>query len=155
MRRTLLVAFCLLMLGSFVMAQGKVETKWKCAKPGSNPMLEVGDEPNHSYALAQGTCTADANKSGDKSGTYTEFDDVWKTSMTGHGHFNVTTDSGDMIYYTYETSGPTDLAKPASNKWKIVGGTGKKKGIKGSGSCTGVRHEDGSSEWTCTGTTMM
>jgi len=155
MRKRLFVAFCLLVLGSLAVAQGKIETKWNCAKASTNPSLEVGDVAGHAYALGQGTCTATSSGSGEKSGAYTEFDEAWKASYTGHGRFNVTMDNGDMVYYTYESSGPSDIKKPATNKWKIVSGTGKQKGVKGSGSCSGTRHEDGSSDWACTGTTSM
>ncbi len=153
MRKPIFVAVCLLVLGAAAMAQGKIDTKWHCSKPTSNPMLEVGDVPGHQYALGQGTCTATSGSSGEKSGMYTEFDDVWKASHTGHGRFNVTMDNGDMVYYTYETSGSADIKKPLSNKWKIASGTGKHKGIKGSGSCAGKQLEDGGSDWVCTGTT--
>ena len=145
-------ALWLLMCVTMAMAQN-VDTKWHCDKPGQNPMLAVGDMPDHSYALAQGACNATAGTNGDKSGAFTEFDETWKERYTGHGRFNVTTDNGDMVYYTYQTMGSADIKKPASNKWQIVGGTGKHKGIKGSGSCKGTRHEDGSSDWECTGTT--
>ena len=156
MRKVLFVAFCLLVLvlGSAV-AQDKLSSKWNCAKATANPTLEVGDVEGHSYALGQGTCSATASDAGEKSGAYTEFDETWKTSYTGHGRFNVTTENGDKVYYTYESKGPSDIKKPANNTFKIVGGTGKHKGIKGSGSCEGTRHEDGSSDWTCTGTTSM
>jgi len=69
-----------------------------------------------------------------------------------HGSFNVTMDNGDKVYYTYEESRSTDIAKPGSNKWQIHGGTGKYKGIKGSGTCAGTFSADGSSDWACTGT---
>jgi hypothetical protein len=153
MRRIAFAFICGLGLGAFAMAQGKIETKWNCAKPDANPMFEVGDEAGHQYALAQGTCAATSSASGEKSGKYTEFDDIWKTMHTGHGRFNVTMDNGDMVYYTYETSGSSDMKKPLSNKWKIVNGTGTHKGTKGSGSCTGHQHEDGGTDWVCTGTT--
>ena len=154
MRKQLFVAFCLLVFGSAAMAE-KVDTKWHCVAPTANQKLDVGDEPDHSYAISQGTCTATASASGEKSGAYTEFQEVWKASFTNHGRFNATMDNGDMAYYTYEGSGPTDITKPVSNKWKILSGTGKHKGMKGSGSCSGTRHEDGSSDWTCTGTYSM
>ena len=98
---------------------------------------------------------ASASSSGEKSGAYTEFQELRKESFTNHGRFDATMDNGDMAYYSYEGSGPTDISKPVSNKWKIVGGTGKHKGMKGSGSCSGTRHEDGSSDWACTGTYSM
>lgn len=154
MRKGLFVAFCLLVFGSAAMAQ-KIDTKWHCAVPTANHKFDVGDEPDHGYALAQGGCTATASGSGEKAGAYTEFQEVWKASFTNHGRFNVTMDNGDMAYYTYEGSGPADITKPVSNKWKILSGTGKHKGIKGSGSCSGTRHEDGSSDWVCTGKYSM
>jgi hypothetical protein len=154
MRKRLFVAFCLLVFGSAAMAQ-KVDSKWHCAVPTANHKLDVGDEPDHSYVLGQGSCTATASNLGEKSGAYTEFQEVWKASFTNHGRFNTTMDNGDMAYYTYEGSGPTDITKPAINKWKILSGTGKHKGMKGSGSCSGTRHEDGSSDWACTGTYSM
>jgi hypothetical protein len=152
MRKLVFVAFCSLLVALAATAQDKVETKWNCAKPATNPSLEVGDVPGHSYALAQGTCNATASVSGEKSGAYTEFDEVRKSSNVGHGRFNVTMDNGDMVYYTYETAGPNDITKPATNKWRMVSGTGKHKGTKGSGTCSGTRHDDGSSDWECTGT---
>jgi hypothetical protein len=154
MRKQLFVAFCLLAFGSAAMAQ-KVDTKWHCAAPTANHNFAVGDEPDHSYVISQGSCTATASGSGEKSGAYTEFQEVWKASFTNHGRFNVTMDNGDMAYYTYEGSGSTDITKPATNTWKILSGTGKHKGMKGSGSCSGTRHEDGSSDWACTGTYSM
>ncbi|MGA9530135.1 MAG: hypothetical protein WBS24_18620 [Terriglobales bacterium] len=152
MRRLLFVAFCMALLGALGFAQ-KIDTKWHCSKPTTNPTMDVGDTPGHVYALAQGTCSATSSGSGEKSGAYTEFDEISKASMTGHGRFNVTMENGDMAYYSYDTSAPADMKKPATNKWKIVSGTGKHKGVTGTGSCSGIRNDDGSSDWTCKGTT--
>ena len=154
MRKLLFVAFCLLAFGSAAIAE-KIDTKWHCATPTANHKFDVGDEPDHAYALAQGACTATATVSGEKSGAYTEYQELWKASYTNHGRYNVTMDNGDMVYYTYEGSGPADITKPAANKWKILSGTGKHKDMKGSGSCSGTRHEDGSSDWACTGSYSM
>ena len=154
MRKQLFIAFCLFVLGAAAMAQ-KIDTKWTCMKPSENPMFQVGDVPDHNYALAKGACNATSSGSGEKSGAYTEFQEMWKASFTNHGRFNVTMDNGDMVYYTYAGLGSTDPKKPLSNKWKIESGTGKHKGIKGSGSCSGTQKDDGSSDWVCTGTTSM
>ena len=163
MRKLLFVVFSLLLLASAAMAQGKVDTKWHCSKPATEHKVNVGDQPDHTYSIIQGTCNATASGTGfaEKTGDYTEFDETWKASMTGHGRFNVTMDNAqarslnDKVYYTYETSAPTDITKPASNKWKILSGTGKEKGIKGSGTCSGKNNADGSSDWQCTGTYSM
>jgi hypothetical protein len=152
MRKIMLIAFALLVSGSAAMAQ-KVDTTWHCPKsPDHN--FDVGDVPGHSYAVIQGQCSGTQGAGGlaEKTGDYTEFQERWKASLTNHGRFNVTTDNGDKVYYTYEGSAPADIAKPATNKWKILSGTGKHKGIKGSGSCVGTRNADGSADWACTGT---
>lgn len=130
MRKLMLVAFAILVSGSAAMAQNKVDTKWHCPKsPDHN--FDVGDVPGHSYAVIQGACDSASSDSGfmEKTGAYTEFQERWKASLTNHGRFNVTMDGGDKVYYTYEGSAPSDVAKPATNKWKILSGTGKQKGI--------------------------
>ena len=152
MRVRLFAAFCLLMAGSFVIAQDKLETKWNCTKPSEQHSLDVGDVPGHAYVIAQGTCTGSGSSLGEKTGSYTEFQEIRKASVANHGYFTTTTDAGETVHYTYAGSGPMDMKKPASNKWTIKDATGKHKGIKGTGGCTGMRHDDGSSDWTCTGT---
>src|SRR5512135_1341014 len=120
MRKTFLVAVCLLVCGSIALAQSKLSSKWHCENPAQQQKLDVGDEPNHSYNIVQGNCTATMGDKGfgDKSGMFTEFDEVWKDKVNFHGRFNVTTDSGDKVFYMYEGSGSTDVTKAASNKWK-------------------------------------
>jgi hypothetical protein len=142
------LALCLLTLGTAALAQNKIDTTWHCLKPTNVQKLDVGDEPDHSYLIQQGTCTATSSKTGQKSGAFTEFHEAWKDSFTFHGRYNATADNGDMIFYTYE--GSYDPKKPLANKWKIVKGTGKHKGEKGSGSCSGKANQDGSFDWECT-----
>ncbi len=157
MRKLWLVAFCLLVSVSVAMAQSKVDTKWHCEKATAEHKLDVGDVPDHIYWIGQGTCTT-TSSTGDlneKTGAYTEFHEAWKASFHFHGYFITTTDSGDKVNYTYEGSGSADITKPVANKWKIVGGTGKHKGIKGSGSCSGKDNADGSADLECTGTYSM
>jgi hypothetical protein len=136
------------------MAQNKVDTKWHCPKDWVEHKFDVGDVPGHSYLIAQGTCNATASDSGfaEKAGGWTEFQEIWKASITYHGRENMAMDNGDKVYETYEGSVSTDLTKPFSNKWKILSGTGKYKGIKGSGTCSGKFNADGSIDLECTGT---
>jgi hypothetical protein len=136
------------------MAQNKVDTKWHCPKPPADHKFDVGDVPDHSYMILQGTCTATTSDSGfpEKSAAYTESQEIWKASLNAHGRLNVTMENGDKVYYTYEGSGSTDITKPASNKWKILRGAGKYKAINGSGNCSGKFSADGSADWECTGT---
>ena len=155
MRKLLLAVGAVLLFGSAAMAQGKLVTKWHCPKESVQHRLEVGDMPKHTYGLVQGTCSGTPGAGttiNEKTGAYTEFQEIEETSMSLHGRFNVTLDNGDMVYYTYEESRSTDITKPLSNKWKIKSATGKHKGIKGSGTCSGKMNADGSSDWECTGT---
>jgi hypothetical protein len=174
MRKLLFVAFPLLVLGSVAMAQAKtaamaqakpaamaqhkIDTKWHCLKASEQHQLDAGDMPGHSYGIAQGSCDATSSGSGlaEKTGQYTESQEMWTASMKSHGDFISTLDNGDKIHYTYQFSGPTDPAKPMSNKWTIVSGTGTHKGIKGSGTCSGKSNAaDGSIDWVCIGTYSM
>jgi hypothetical protein len=157
MRKLLLVALALLVSGSVAMAQSKIDTKWHCSKATTEHKLDVGDAPDHIYWIGQGTCdaTASAGDLKEKNGQFTEFHDAWKASFKFHGYYNATMDTGDKVNYTYEGSGSPDPAKPIANKWKIVGGTGKLKGIKGSGACAGKQNADGSADLECTGTYSM
>ena len=151
MRKMLVVAACLLVFASAALAQEKLVSKWHCPKPAAAQKYDVGDEPDHAYAIMQGTCNATSSSAGEKTGAYTEFQETWKASYTNHGRFNVTLDNGDKMYYTYKGSGDPGK-KTASNKWEIVKGTGKHKGAKGSGTCSGKLLDDGGSDWSCTGT---
>jgi hypothetical protein len=156
-RKLLFVACSVLVFGSVTMAQGKVDTKWHCPKESVSHKLDVGDVPGHSYMILQGTCNATASDSGfaEKTCAYTQFQEIWKASFNFHGRFNVTMDNGDKVYYTYEGSASTDITKPFSGKWKLLSGTGKYKGIKGSGTCSRKINADGSSDVGCTGTYSM
>jgi hypothetical protein len=157
MRNFVLVALSLVVSGSLAMAQSKVDTKWHCSKASTENKLDVGDVPDHVYWIGQGTCDATASEGDlkEKNGQFTEFHDQWKATYNFHGYYNATMDNGDKVNYTYGGTNPTDAAKPTANKWKIVGGTGKHKGIKGSGACSGKVNADGSSDIECTGTYTM
>lgn len=71
--RTSLALCLLLTLGTAALAQNKIDTTWHCLKPTNVQKLDVGDEPDHSYLIQQGNCTATSSKTGQKSGTFTEF----------------------------------------------------------------------------------
>jgi hypothetical protein len=60
--------------------------------------------------------------------------------------------NGEKVYYSYEaTSVLKDGALSMENKWKIVGGTARLKGITGQGTCTGKGTSDGGLTFDCTG----
>jgi hypothetical protein len=152
MRKLPVFALYLLLFASVGMAQAKFETKWHCdAKSAAQKTFDIGDVAGHSYGVAQGNCTATSSGDAEKTGVYTELQEIWKTTFKTNGRFVVTTDNGDKIYHTYEAVG--DPAKnTVAEKWKVVGGTGKRKGATGSGTCSGKLNPDGSSDWDCAGT---
>jgi hypothetical protein len=153
-RKLLFVACSLLVFGSVTMAQGKIDAKWHCPKESVSHKLDVGDVPDHSYVILQGTCNATASDSGypEKTAGWTESQEIWKASLNFHGRSNVTMENGDKVYWTYEGSASADLTKPFSFKMKILSGTGEYKGIKGSATCSGKYNADGTFDEECTGT---
>jgi hypothetical protein len=150
MRKVLFVSCCLLVFGSAAMAQDKIDSKWHC-KQTEEQKYDIGDQPDHVYAIAKGTCDASSSSVNEKSGAWTEMAERWKSSGASHGRFTSTTDSGDKIYYSYEVTA-SFAKKTGENKLKITGGTGKYKGIKGSETCSGTFGDDNTSDWTCAGT---
>lgn len=148
MRNALFVALCLVVLVSVAAAQAKVDVKWHCGEPTADKTVDVGDVVGHTYGVAQGTCEASGSNIGEKTGQYTEFQEGWKASYSSRGRFVVTLDGGDKMFYTYEAKGDP-VKKTVLENWKIVGGTGKQKGAKGSGTCTGKLNDDNTSDWEC------
>lgn len=152
--RKIAVAYSLFVFVSVALADGKIASSWTCAKPTKENKLEVTDEPDHVYSLSQSTCTAaKGTLEGvrEKTGIDTGVQETRGTSATWRGRFVATMENGDKVFYDYEGSGSSDPSAPAGNKWTIDGGTGKFKGLQGSGSCTGKRSADGTSTWECTG----
>jgi hypothetical protein len=146
-------AGCALLFVSAAVAQGKVDTKRHCPNVSAHHELQVGDVAGHSYAILQGTCSAVSGDGsiGEENVSYTEFVESWKESNKFVGRWNVVTENGDKVFYAYEGAETSERKQPTVDKWKILNGTGKYKGIRGSGTCTGSVHDDGSSDWECVG----
>jgi len=161
---SLIAAFGALGLAGLLQAQmagtGKVDTQWKCGVPGPVHALPVGDVPDHAYMIQQIKCSAAKGEIAgvkEKDGAATEFAEGSGNNGKGHGIFIATTASGDKVNYTYTFTGVSKDNKlvSGSNKWTITGGTGKLKGITGSGTCTGKGAADGTAVFDCTGTYTM
>jgi hypothetical protein len=132
--------------------QRKIDTKWHCPNVSADHELQVGDVPGHSYAILQGTCSAVSNSGlTEKTAAYTEFVESWQESNKFFGRWDVTLQDGDQVFYSYEGNESTPSKKPVTDHWKILSGTGKYKNIRGTGNCTGLVHDDGSSDWECIG----
>jgi hypothetical protein len=136
---------------------GKVDNGWSCGKPADAHSIEVGDQPGHTYSIDQIKCTSTKGEFAgvkEKEGTGTEFLEVKGNNATGHGIFVETMANGDKIHFTYQITGTMKDGKfeTGSDKFQATSGTGKFKGIKASGSCTGKGNADGGASWACTGT---
>jgi hypothetical protein len=139
---------------------GKVDTQWKCTAPNPMHALPVGDAPDHAYVVEQSKCTAAKGEVGgvkEKDGVGTEFAEVTGNTAKGHGIFVATLASGDKIVYSYTFTGVSKDNKfvSGSNKWTMTSGTGKFKGVTGSGTCTAKGAGDGSGTYDCVGTYTM
>ncbi|HEV2113979.1 MAG TPA: hypothetical protein VGR50_07495 [Terriglobales bacterium] len=158
MRKLVLVVGSLLLCLNLSAAADKISSQWKCdGKPSDQHSIAVPEQPGHSYAIAQGKCTSIKGAMGDAKeteGTFTEFDDVKGNAISNHGVFVATLSTGDKVFYNYHGSQTLKDGKmtSASNTWTLGGGTGKLKGVKGSGGCKGNGNADGSSTWHCDGT---
>lgn len=148
MRKTIAVAAGLLMFVSLGSAQMKGKSVWHCDAAGQQKQFDAGDQPGHAFAVAQGNCTATSSTMGEKTGQYTQTEEINGDKTKSRGSFVVTTEDGDKIFYSYDED--VDLAKKTgANTLKITGGTGKHANHKASGSCKGKFNDDDSSDWTC------
>jgi hypothetical protein len=138
-------------------AAGKLDTQWKCSAPNPMNALPIGDVPDHAYVIEQTKCTAAKGEIAgvkQKEGAATEFMEAKGDNGSGHGIFIETFASGDKITYTYTFTGVSKnhMLVSGSNKWTMTEGTGKFKGIKGSGTCAAKGNPDGSGVYDCMGT---
>jgi hypothetical protein len=138
-----------------ISAQTKNSFSGKCSKPDVEQSIPAGDKDGHAFSLAQAKCTAkgDVNGAAPKDGVYAEHRDTTGMHSKGWGVYVETFDSGDKVFYDYQTNVTTkdDKTASGSNKYQTTGGTGKMKGIKGSGTCKLTGNADGSTDYACIG----
>jgi len=149
MRKTGLLLAAALMIALPAAAQTKSSGKLHCGKADPDYSIEVGDKPGHVVTLAKSTCTWDGSQQiaglTTKSGVDVESGEVNGASMRATGYHTATMDNGDK--YTVRFTGTATMGKDGSGaiegKWSFVSGTGKLKGIKGSGTYKGTASADG------------
>jgi hypothetical protein len=138
-------------------AQTKFTMSGKCPKPEAQQALPAADAPDHMVTIAQGKCTpvkaAEIEGSPSTEGAFAEHGEV--TGNKGHvsGTYVETLANGEKVYYRYEGTSVLQggALQTMQNKWKIVGGTAKLKGITGQGICSGKGTPDGGLTFECTG----
>lgn len=135
-------------------AQMKSATSGTCAKPDVQT-IPAGDHDGHVFMLGTGKCESKGEIGGamSKEGAFAEHSDATATHTRAWGVYVETFDSGDKIFYTYQSTGAVKggMLTMGSNKYQITGGTGKMKGIKGSGTCKLTGTPDGGLTYDCTG----
>jgi hypothetical protein len=157
MRTLVLSLLCLAIPAVAAQAQTPIKSAWKCSVVEPVSTVPVTGQANHAYSIYQVNCTASSGEIAgvkEKTGTATEFAEAKGNSSKGHGIFVETLENGDTVRYDYTFTSTMNgkVATAASNMFKIVSGTGKAKGIKGSGVCKGKGGADASLELQCTGT---
>ncbi len=152
--RVFFVALLVLLLPTLAGAQTKISGTVKC-KIHTQSTAEVGDRPNHSFALSQGTCPWvkpwEIEGIQSKEGSFTELVEISGNSSQARGYYLDTMANGDKVHYRHENTVTWAGGVPQSGETtlRIIGGTGKFIGIKGHGTCKGKAGEDGSLIWQC------
>jgi len=143
----LLAAFALALPAT---AQTKVSGKANCSKPDTQQSVDVGDAAGHTLSIVKNSCKWDTplEISGLKSGDAVDVSTIeaWGQKVSQHGYNTSTMDNGDKMTVRY--AGTATAAKDGTltmeGKWTFIKGTGKLKGIKGSGTYKGTGATDGS-----------
>jgi hypothetical protein len=151
--------FCGCALFAFVVALTPAQTKssmsGKCGKPDVQQNIPAGDSANHVFTLAQGKCETKGKVDGaaSKEGAFSEHGEVTGDRSKVSGVYVETFDGGDKIFYTYQNSVTLKDGAPQAGqgKYQISAGTGKMKGIKGSGTCKITPNANGGIDYSCTG----
>jgi hypothetical protein len=149
--------FCVCSLFVFAAASTPAQTKGPagtCAKSTNMQTIDAGDQQGHVFAVQSATCTPTTEVHGAKatSAGFAEHDDMTATRAHGWGVYTETFDSGDKLFYSYHTTAvmKDGALVSGSNTYSIIGGTGKMKGVHGSGSCKLKGTADGGVAYNCT-----
>jgi hypothetical protein len=147
MRKVILVPALLCGMAVIANAQTKITGKLTCAKPSVN---EMGGDGAQMIMFQRSNCswatpfTIDGSKPGRT--VDASIGDVNGSSVRTHGYSTSVMDNGDTTFVRYE--GTSQMKKDGSGTikgtWKYVRGTGKFKGISGSGTYKGQAATDGS-----------
>ena len=138
-------------------AQTKFSMSGKCGKADVQQAVPAADAPNHMMTVAQGKClpvkAAEIGGSPATEGAFAEHGEVTGEKGQVWGMYVDTLANKEKVYYRYEgTAVMKDGAlQTMQNKWQIVGGSDKLKGIKGQGTCTGKGTPDGGLTFDCQG----
>lgn len=147
MRKVILVSALLCGMSVVAGAQTKITGKLTCSKPSVREMAGSGAQMI-SFVRANCTWPTPFTIDGSKPGRTVDatVGDVSGSTAKDHGYSTTVMDNGDTTIVRYE--GTAQLKKDGSSTyrgtWRWVRGTGKFRGITGSGTFKGAGAADGS-----------
>lgn len=150
MRRFWLLTNLLCLAAPIAVGQTKISGTESCGKPTSQQALNVGDQPNHVMAIAQSNCPwpkpLEIAGLQVKESISTEFTDTRGATSRVRGYDVGTMTNGDKYHVRYEGTATLKNGVPQTGggTWRLFGGTGKLKGIKGRGTFKCTYAETGS-----------
>jgi hypothetical protein len=154
MRKLMLAGAMVFALALTASAQGTKQTgKAHCAKADPGYSIDVGDKPGHALMLQKTACTwtAGVEMAGSKATAGDDVSTMEVSGATGHsnGYHVATMDNGDKFLVRYQGTARMnkDGTGTIEGKWSYVSGTGKLKGLKGSGTYQGTMAADGSTDF--------
>jgi hypothetical protein len=152
--KTILTFLIVFALATAAGAQTKISGTAQCAKPDPVYTVPVGDRANHSFVIDQVKCTwtkaFEMAGIQNKEGVSTDFYENSGNASRYRSYFVDTMANGDKAFYRIEGTATLKDGVPqtADEKWTLVGGTGKLKGIKGKGTNKlKAMAADGTSTW--------
>ena len=159
MKHKVLCVCAALVCATAASAQTKHTFSGVCSKPDSQQSVPAGDKDGHMFTISSGKCTSKGAVNGveSKDGAWADHGDSMGTKGKVSGMFVQNLDGGDKVFYSYSESVTMkdNMPQTASVSYTITGGTGKMKGLKGSGTCKlNAEGTDGSMKYSCTGVSM-
>ncbi len=137
--------------------QKKISGVARCEKAEPQHTLQVDGRPNHSFTISHTKCswTKPYEIEGIKAQTcwITSFSESSGSTSRYRGYYTDTMANGDKTYYEMEgtVASKDGIVASADEKWTLIRGTGKMKGITARGACKATGNPDGSTTWTCEG----
>ena len=155
MRLKIIFTFCIVSaLAAAASAQTRMAGTEYCGKASKEYSVQIGDRPNHSFSIIQGSCTwtSPVEIAGvhSKDGVYSTLGETRGNRIHYHLYYIDTMVNGDKAFYRGEGTMTMKDGVPQTGheRWTLVGGTGKLKGLKGKGTNTlKSAKADGSSTW--------
>ena len=140
-----IAAFAVVLLGapSTLLAQTKVAGTTQCGKPDPRNVIQAGDQADHTFAIMKFKCSwpkpfAIAGFQA-KEDELTVVEEVRGSAGSDRAYIVATMSNGDKLFVRAQGKAvlKDGVTQSSAGTWTYVGGTGKFKHIKGSGTYKG------------------